>query len=108
MDVNQRLIVVQNMADKKGTLFEDPLSPSLTRHDKEKAWEQIRTSAVAAGCTSLANKPWQYVRDSVWAGARRDAIRKRDLAHQSGEGRVRFSQVFEGIGMDFDEFAPFL
>lgn len=91
-DLNQRLLVVQLVSGKKDVLF-SAYSNTLTRKDKEDAWESIRRDAVAGRYEGLANKNWQYVRDQVWGSARRDALKKWDIASRSGEGAVKFNRV---------------
>ena len=48
---------------------------------------------IAAGANILTGKTWQYVRDSIWSAARRDAFQKRDFAKKSGEGAVHWNEV---------------
>jgi hypothetical protein len=89
---NQRLLVCQLVAGKKDRLF-GKFSNSLTNKEKAALWEEIRKEAVAGGATNLAGKDGAYVRDSIWGGARRDAMKKRDIADVSGKGAVNFTQV---------------
>ncbi|KAL3098881.1 hypothetical protein niasHT_024636 [Heterodera trifolii] len=92
MAENVRLIVVQLVLEKKAILF-NAYSTSLSRKDKEQCWEPIRQTAIAAGCLGLQDKDWKYIRDGIWTPARRDAVKKYDIARRSGEGAVRYSQV---------------
>uniref|UniRef100_A0A914HPS2 Regulatory protein zeste n=1 Tax=Globodera rostochiensis TaxID=31243 RepID=A0A914HPS2_GLORO len=90
--INQRLIVVQLARTKKDVLF-GQFNPSLTKRMKEQAWESVRQEAIAAGAEGLAKKDWQYVRDSIWQAAQRDAKAKKDKAMKSGEGSVLFNEA---------------
>lgn len=99
--VNTRLLVCQLVAGKKDKLW-GKLSNTLTNKEKMALWEQIRQEAIAGGATSLTGRDGAYVRDSIWGGARRDAMKKRDIADVSGKGAVNFTQVNFGIEINME------
>lgn len=98
---NARLIVLQLMQGKKEELL-GGFSTTITKKTKEEGWEAVRLEAIASGANSLNDKEWKYVRDTIWSGARRDAVAKRDKARKSGESSVQYNEadqlVFEILG----------
>ena len=54
---------------------------------------RIAKESDCPGANILTGKTWQYVRDSIWSAARRDAFQKRDFAKKSGEGAVHWNEV---------------
>lgn len=94
MATNQRLIIAQLAREQKEVLF-GAFSNTITKKSKEKAWEDIRRKAIAAGCKNLEERAWDYVRDNIWGATRRDTMAKVDKSKKSGEGSVQFTEVIK-------------
>jgi tRNA nucleotidyltransferase (CCA-adding enzyme) len=91
-EANQRLIVAELVAGKADKIFKN-LGPDWTNRDRQNLWEEVRVNAISAGCTGLEKRDYTYVRDTIWGGAKRDAMKKFDISKKSGEGSVKFNKV---------------
>jgi hypothetical protein len=67
-----KVTFLEEMNKKKQILF-GALTPQVTKQTKQKAWQEIYTTAASLGVVS-SEKSWTYVRDTVWPNLRKRAL----------------------------------
>ncbi|KAL1492338.1 hypothetical protein ABEB36_010678 [Hypothenemus hampei] len=89
----QKLYILQKIKEKKSVLF-GAFSDTLTKKDKQNAWEEVCTYGKSIGVIA-SNKNGTYLRDTWWPNLRKTTVEKIDNARQTGSGG--------GIGKIIDE-----
>jgi hypothetical protein len=67
-----KVTFLEEINKKKQILF-GALTPQVTKQTKQKALQEIYTTAASLGVVS-SEKSWTYVRDTVWPNLRKRAL----------------------------------